>query len=224
MTQVVINSFPAEISSDPFEVAITIIGAKSAKNYLRVELYKDGTKNYFGETFNGNTWYGGTDGLFYSPVDIAGPKTEATIKARLGDPDVADYQGKGNYKLKVKRYTASGNPASDDVKEVDVAITYHKETPTPVPTQTPQITLAPSPSSTFTPSPSPVAIVLADKTLSPTQILSTAPQKQAQEPFPFFPALIFATGLFLTGISIYLVVKKRLTNYNVKNVSGSKNH
>ncbi|HKB88460.1 MAG TPA: hypothetical protein VKC53_02295, partial [Patescibacteria group bacterium] len=55
-----INNFPQIINSiDSFQVSVNITGATNATNYLRVDLYKDGSSNYFGETYNGSDWYGG---------------------------------------------------------------------------------------------------------------------------------------------------------------------
>src|SRR5579864_3257122 len=106
---IVVNSFPSSISTDPFNVAVTITGAASGTNYLRAELYKDGTENYFGETFNNTDWYSGTTGTQYFSVPISGASTSATFQVRMGTFSQTQYSGSGSYKLKIKRYTSSGN-------------------------------------------------------------------------------------------------------------------
>ena len=150
---IVINSFPSSISKDSFNINVTISGAKAGTNYLRAELYKDGSKNYFGETFNGASWYGGSDGTQYFPVQITGASSSATFEGRLGEVSSTDYLGSGTYKLKIKRYTSSGSAASgDDENPVDISINYDLSTPVPTASIAPLIN--------STPFVSPVATVL----------------------------------------------------------------
>lgn len=174
---ITINSYPQIITSlDPFEVSVTVQGASSGTNYLRIDLYKDGTHNYFGETFNGSDWYYGSEGKNYFPVIIQNASASATIKAQLGNPGNTEYQGPGNYKLKIRRYTSSGSYSSTDNQQpVDVQISYVLPTATPTqtatstssptlsptsqptktPTMTPLVTKKPTPSTTSTPTESP---------------------------------------------------------------------
>ncbi len=209
--KIVINNFPPNISTDNFSVDLTIIGAKQATNYLRIELYKDGSTNYFGETFNNKDWYSGADGLSYFPVEIKSASSSATIQGRLGNSK--EYSGPGGYKLKIKRYTQSGNQAFDDENPVDIQITYKLETPTPVPTpipiQTPIPTItSPSPKSTLLFSPTPI---ISPEVLAISSTIETEKpimENKSSSNFPFIPASVFAIGLFFVGISVYLFYTK----------------
>ncbi|HWA52077.1 MAG TPA: hypothetical protein VG895_03425 [Patescibacteria group bacterium] len=219
MPSIVINSFPQTISSDAFNVDVTINGAKSGTNYLRIELFKDGTNNYFGETFNNKDWYGGTDGLSYLPVEIKSASTSAMIQGRIDNSN--NYLGPGNYDLKIKRYTQSGNAADDSEQNVVVNINYVLQTPSISPsavtqTQTPVATIL----DTIIPTTIPEEVIL--KT-NPPEILADETQKQISNTpipsiesvqeipknnFPFFAASIFAIGLFLIGMGAYLIYTK----------------
>ena len=65
-----ITNYPSSISADPFSISVSILGASSGTNYIRVDLYKDGTQNYFGDTYNGSDWYNGSEGKQYYPITI----------------------------------------------------------------------------------------------------------------------------------------------------------
>ena len=56
-----IVSSPPTITNGSFTVTVNIEGAGAGTNYLRLELSKEGDTQYFGETFNGNSWYSGSD-------------------------------------------------------------------------------------------------------------------------------------------------------------------
>ena len=62
---VTINNYTSSISSEIFNVEASISVATNATNYLRIDLYKENTTNYFGETYNGSDWYFGSDGKNY---------------------------------------------------------------------------------------------------------------------------------------------------------------
>src|SRR3990167_10470720 len=110
-----ITKYPPIITSEPFEVEVTVEGAKPAVNYLRVDLYKPSTKNYFGETFNGSVWYEGSDGKLFFPVNIEKESTQSVvIRARVGTPSLGEFPNQGSYEMKIRRYTASGSAASSD--------------------------------------------------------------------------------------------------------------
>lgn len=160
---ITLNSYPTSVSSEIFNVDVTVSGATNATNYLRVDLYKDGTTNYFGETYNGSDWYSGSDGKNYFPVTIQNSSASATLQAQIGNPNTTDYLGPGTYKLKIRRYTSSGSQSQNDVQTpIDIQLTY--STPTPTPTQTP--TASPTNTPTSTPSPTP----------KPTPTKSTTPK------------------------------------------------
>ena len=148
-----VDQYPSSISQDPFTVNVSISGASEGQNYLRVDLYKEGTSNYFGETFNGSDWYGESDGKSYSSVTVDSSKTaSAHIQARIGTPSVTEFPGAGTYKLRIRRYTTSGNQASNDQQTpVNIEINYALPTPTSTPSPTPKPTNTPIPSKTPTP-------------------------------------------------------------------------
>ena len=222
MPQVVINNFPQTITNDSFNIGVNINGAKSGTNYLRVEIYKDGTTNYFGETFNGKDWYSGSDGTQYLPIEIDSASASANIQARIGK--TSQYTGTGTYDLKIKRYTASGNAATDTENIVNIQINYDLATPTPVATIQ---TIIPTEMAVinYDPTNMPIekvatensGIVLAEATQIPIQtvIPATSPKNivsnSRTQSFPIIPAILFAFGLFCIGIAIYRV-------YNGSNV------
>jgi len=175
---VTINSYTSSISSEIFNVEASISGATNATNYLRIDLYKEGTNNYFGETYNGSDWYAGSDGKSYFPVQIQNSSASAIIQAQIGNPSTNSYPGPGAYKLRLRRYTSSGSQSQNDQQvPVDIQLTYifptptPTDTPTPVPTATPTPTQTPTSTSTpistptsiptpsFTPSPSPTVTI-----------------------------------------------------------------
>ncbi len=168
---VTINNYPQTISTEAFNVDVTINGAKPGTNYLRIDLYKEGTTHYFGETFNGASWFGGSDGKQYSAININENEiASASVKARVGDPTNTEYSGPGKYKMKIRRYTVSGNSAEVDLNPVDVQINIVLPSFTPIPQATPKSTATPkpNPSPTVTPSsnsvvPSPTTTVKLTK-------------------------------------------------------------
>lgn len=135
---VTINSYPATINSpDSYQVSVGISGASNATNYLRVCLYKDGSIDYFGETYNGSDWYVGGDGKSYFPVQIVNSTASAIINFKIGNPTSDQYSGTGTYKLKIARYTSSGSLSNNDLQiPADVQITYVFPTLTSTPTPT----------------------------------------------------------------------------------------
>lgn len=165
---------PPSVNDEPFTITVNITGATAGLNYLRADLYLPETKNYFGETDNSQYWYGGSDGRLYFPVTIeSGTPLIATFSARLGSPSTTDYPGPGLYKLRIRRYTSSGNQGSEDPQSVDINLTkaYPSPTPTPTPTPSPSTLPSVSPSSTTTsPSPTPPTTPASSKlpTLSPS--------------------------------------------------------
>jgi hypothetical protein len=223
-----ISDFPASVSDGAFSVMASVSGATDATNYLRVDLYKDGTNNYFGETYNGSGWYGGGEGKSYFPVQIQNSSASATLQARLGSPSSNDYPGPGTYKLRIRRYTASGNSSTDDQTPIDVQITYSVPIPTPTqqpistPVPTPTKTPSPAPASTKIPTPKPTispapevtAEVLGEETFDPTSLPTAVPEEKIesknQGKFPFFAVILILLGLAFIGVSCFMAFKHRL--------------
>ena len=187
---ITLSGVPSSITSDPFTFSASITGASAGTNYLRVDLYKDGSTNYFGETNGASGWYGGSDYTQYLPITIvSGQQWIGQIQARVGNPTVTQYDALGTYKLRLRRYTSSGNYTSSeaDTTSTVVAIAVPTITPTPFPTDTPVPTNSPTPTpktptatpttkptSTPTPIPKPdLKPITSTPTLDPTQVEGT---------------------------------------------------
>jgi hypothetical protein len=173
-----IESYPTIINtSEPFNIKVSISGVNTGTNYLRVDLYKDGTFNYFGQTYNGTSWYTGSVWNSYFPVTVSGATVSATIQARVGSPTVTQYPGQGYYKLKVRRYTSDSSYSFSNI--VDVQITENLETQTPIPT--PTINPTSTPISTIIPtilpttSPTPSLIPTETPTITSTPTVNPTP-------------------------------------------------
>jgi len=168
---IAINNAPSSVSSDPFNVDVSVLGASAGQNYLRAEIYKDGTTNYFGETYSGSDWYGGSSGLSYFPINIVDSKTtaSASLQVRIGTPTSTEFPSSGSYKLKIKRYTSSGNAAgSDDESVVDLTVNYSAPntlTPTPKPSSSSGSSSTKTSSSTVK-APTPTKVSTASNTSS----------------------------------------------------------
>lgn len=96
---------PSIISLEPFTLIATISGARAGTNYLRIDLFKEGTNSYFGETFNGRYWYSGSNYQEYLPATISGALWTGEITGRVNRNDIAA----GFYKIRLRRYTSSGS-------------------------------------------------------------------------------------------------------------------
>lgn len=135
---ITITAFPDLIDSqDQYSVDVRVFGATKATNYLGVSLFKEGTSNYFGETYNGSDWYGGSEGDNYFPIQIVDSSTSATLFFKIGSPSSTQYPGPGVYKLKIRRYTSSGNLSSSDIQtpaSVNISYIFPSPTPTNSPT------------------------------------------------------------------------------------------
>lgn len=155
---VTISDYPQAITQEPFTITVSVEGAQPATNYLRVDLYKEGTSSYFGETYNGMDWYSGSDGKQYFPVSIqSGQIWSGEVQAKIGEASSSKYTEPGSYKMRIRRYTASGGQGGENASDSSVFITI--DAPAPNPTPTPQTSTTQSTSSTSnkskSPSPSP---------------------------------------------------------------------
>lgn len=170
------NTNVSSISTEDFNVNVNILGANDGKNYLRIDLFREGSTNYFGETYNGSEWFSGSDGTRYFPVDILNASASATIKGHIGNPSQSEYQGPGLYKLKIRRYTSSGNPSSSDTQiPIDIQITYSTPSPTQAPTQ------QPTSSPTTAPTQAPTAKPTPTTSPSPKPSINPTPAKETEE-------------------------------------------
>lgn len=149
-----IDSSPSKVNTPEFDISVTITGAKPATNYLKALVYKEGTRDYVGQTWNGSEWYKGPEGKNYFPLTISGKTTNTTLKIQIA-PETEN----GEYLLSVKRFTASGNSADDSITEAHLFL----ELPKAEPTKSPNI---PSPTPLSTPLPTPLPSIF--KTIEPT--------------------------------------------------------
>ncbi len=181
-----VDQSPSTIASDQFTVNVLVTGAVPGTNYLRVDLYKDGTTNYFGETFNGQNWYSGSDGTQYFAITIADDKTgNGMLQSRVGNTLPKSYDGSGTYKLKIRRYTSANDYTFSDPVDIVFAFPTLANTPAPTstPTKTPTPTRIPTPTRTLTPTRTPTPIktpipqsysVASSLTVAPTTIAKEA--------------------------------------------------
>lgn len=239
---VAISNFPPTITSDTFNVDVSISGASTGTNYLRVDLYKDGTSNYFGETYNGSSWYNGSEGINYFPIQIQDASASATLQARIGNPSANEYTGSGVYKLKIRRYTNSGNPASgDNQNPVDIQINYSTPSPTAAPTSTPTNAPAPIPTKTSTPvptksptskpTPTPTPTdepeVLGEssmsglslETFSPTPTSTSAPLVKGKK--LTLPIIFITSGVLLLGFAVLQLINAKKSAQTIKSLGSS---
>lgn len=127
--------------------------------YLRGVFYKDGTSNYCGYTWNGNSWYNGPysgngwDQLF--PVTVYQSSWSGQLKAKLDASD-SGCSSSGEYKFKIQRYTGNGSSSFDDQNILTLNLIIPSATPTNSPT--PTIAKTPTPTPTIKPSPTATAI------------------------------------------------------------------
>lgn len=232
-----ISNYPSVINSDPFSVDVFVSGASDGKNYLRIDLYKDGTTKYFGETFNGVDWYFGSTGISYFAIDIIDSTASATLQGRFGSPSLTEYLGPGNYKLRIRRYTSSGGSSTTDQTPVDVNIQV--ATPTPEPTSEPTNTPTSSPTNSPTLTPTPTPVVTKTPTIKPTNtpspneteeslnmevlgiqiednLINSTQSSEENNDKPksnFLPILFIVLGISFVGFSGFAFFKqKRLNN------------
>ena len=156
-----ITNIPTSITDQPFTLTASVSGETAGTNFLKVDIYKDGTSNYFGETNNGSIWYSGGNGSSYYPITINDSNFgSGTFQAKIGIPNSNDYPGSGAYKVRIRRFTSSGQVATNDSQSpVDVTITFTLPSPTPTltltPTPTPVLSNTPTPTVNLTITPVP---------------------------------------------------------------------
>lgn len=179
-----ILSAPDSIFTSEFSITTQVTNAQAGINYLRIDIYKDGTSNYFGETNNGNEWYSGSDGTKYFPITITADQiATASIQGRFGNPSTGDYPGPGSYKMRVRRYTSSGNAGSTEQIPKDIQITVALPSPTPTPEPTPDVDPSPTPKASSSPSPTPKPTTKATPKATPkaTTVTSTPTPESSGE-------------------------------------------
>lgn len=178
---------PDTITKDPFQLGIAIDGANDGTNYLRADLFKEGKTEYFGETcatdiISESCWISGSDGTKYYPVIIKDASWSGVLNVRIGNPSLTEYDGIGTYKVRIRRFTTSGNYNATEANNSAVNITLSsspENTPTMVPSETPKPSVTTKPSATpkiITPTntPIPTMINIVKKNIDPT--LTSSPR------------------------------------------------
>lgn len=164
---ITLSNVPGSITVDPFTFNVSITGASAGTNYLRVDLYKDATTNYFGQTYGANGWYGDSDYTQYFPITIvSGQPWIGQLQGRVGNPTITQYDAPGSYRLRVRRYTSSGNYTSSEADAASTIVVIAFPTITPTPTDVPTPTATPKPP-TATPTPKPTVTPIPTNTPKP---------------------------------------------------------
>lgn len=172
---VTITNYPSTITEEAFTISASVTGASAGTNYLKVDIYKDQTTNYFGETFNSTDFYSGSTYNQYLPITIqSGVVWTGDIQARVGSPTTTQYDWTGTYKIRLRRYTSGGGYTSSEANNSAVTVTINLPVPTPTPSPTP----SPSPSPSPTPSPTPTSsTIISSPTPSPKASPVASPKK-----------------------------------------------
>ncbi len=223
---ITISNVPSSITSESFTITASVSGATTGTNYLRIDLFKDQTSNYFGETYNGSDWYGSSTYTQYLPITIvSGTFWSGTMQGRFGSPSSGDYDGAGTYKMRIRRYTSGGGTTTSEANAsaVTVAIAIPTSTPTlapatptptaspPTNTPTPIKTPTPTPSNTPTPTPSLKPTLTATPSVSISVVLGQATNSATITPEAPSPTVEVLgsygdnTGKVLMGIGLLLL-------------------
>lgn len=240
---VTISSSPSTINQDPFTIVASVSGASTGTNYLRIDIFKDGSDNYFGQTYNGSNWYSGSTYTEYLPITIqSGIPWSGNIQGQVGAPSLTEYDGSGTYKIRLRRYTESGGTNATEANGSAVSVSINIPTPTqtpaqptatpkltptntPVPTPTPKITAStpiPKKSVKITPKISPE--VLGDKTdeitknVAPTIEVLADSQSPETKDNNIIPKVFISIGivfLILCGIVIAYPIIKKMKDKNI---------
>jgi hypothetical protein len=154
-TAPILTNVPSEIIiSQEFTVDASFSGLLASRIYrLRIAFSKEGQTSYFGETWNGTTWYSAESPINYSQfyivtTDMTG-SWSGQVKGRVSY-GIQNFDGTlGTYTFKIGRYTEAGTSATWSTP-IQVQIT-EISTPTITPTDIPQVTPTAMPTSTATP-------------------------------------------------------------------------
>ena len=191
--------------SDQITIDITISGATNtncpnSRCYLQGMLTAVDQNKYFGFTQNNSgDWYEYISepepeyiqSSFFS-LQLTDGNWSGQLKIK-NNPQDPDYQGPGNYLLKVKRYTGNSSSGSFAANDLNVTLTQASPSPSPTPTPTP------SPTSTPTSAPNPTPTPTLRPTSSP-QVLAakTASSASTASPSADMADINLAPGLLST--------------------------
>ena len=134
------------------ETNLTIQAGDGNEYFLRGVIYKPGSNNYCGFTWNGTGWFSGPYSTQeqwknFQKISITNNSWNGKVKIKIDQEDKG-CKDSGAYKVKIQRFTLSGAGTFDDQNETSLYITVPTSTPTITPTQantpTPKITKAPT--------------------------------------------------------------------------------
>lgn len=238
-----LSEVPTEISEESFTIKVQIVGASAnTNNYLRIDLFVPSTTNYFGYTNNGQDFYNGSTYSLYPKVVIGADGTSTTTIEGQLDLTSSTFKGKGDYQLRVRRYTSSGNYSSTEANAGAISVKVNASLPSPSPTPS-QSTSSPSPtliSTTASPSttprvtstyrsPSPKASssnfpevlssssesALVSPNIAPSPSSLVASEKESK-PIPLIAFILIISGgvLFCLAMGAYVWYKKQMAKQN----------
>lgn len=237
---VTITQYPSTITRDPFTITASISGAVSGTNYVRIDLYKEGSTNYFGETYNNTDWYSGSEYTQYLAVPIGNGQWSGTLQGSIGSPSTSEYDGTGTYRMRLRRYTGGGTTNATEADNSSVVVHIALPIPTPMPTNTPAPTATVIPSATPRPTASPTPklklpptnsqilsavataadatddadILAAEENISPTSV-----QKEKGPQATIIPGIFFGIGgVLLIGCGILFIYKYKKEDADNTNV------
>jgi hypothetical protein len=133
-----LSGVPPTITQDPFTITVSISGAKKGtNNYLKMDIFQNGSTHYFGFTQNGNGYYKDTDFSHYPQVTINDSGSASATLVGKADFSSSYYEGSGSYSIRVRRYTSSGSYSADESNQSIAPVFLQgpaPSTPTPTPT------------------------------------------------------------------------------------------
>lgn len=165
-------------------ISLSINTSDGTQYFLRGVFYKDGTSNYCGATWNGNSWFAGpystNEGWKqFLPIMVTNASWSGTLKAKI-DANDTGCSDSGSYKFKIQRFTNSGSGTFDSQNEITLSVSVPTPTftPTPSPTKTPTPTPTSKPANTQIPQKTPTSLPTQFSTLVPTKNQTAIPSSK----------------------------------------------
>lgn len=162
-----------EISFDAALVYVTTTNCPDNHCYLLGAMRSAGSSKYFGETLNTqNNWIDYISSpdteyikinLYEADIQMSSWSAKLKMRFKIDDPN---YQGPGNYDLKVRRYTGKSNSFAQESNTLNIVLSASM--PTATPTLTPTSTPTPTPEPKSTPTSTPTRTPTPTKTPTPT--------------------------------------------------------
>lgn len=171
-----------EISFSASLSGVTTTNCPDNRCYLQGVLRSVNSSKYFGETFNTlNNWVDYISSpdteyikanFYAADIQTSGWSSRLKMRFKIDDPD---YQGPGNYDLKVRRYTGKSSSSYAESNTLNIVLTAFMptSTPTPTPTNTPTPTPTPNPTNTPTPTVKKTPTPTPSNTPTPTTLVDS---------------------------------------------------